>query len=690
MELFINEPELTFESPKVAMAQLDEDPQNWARQILTELYRQVPESSEYGTPQVMFSKVDPEQGFGLGVVVVTSATDSALSAVRPGAQSKRALVPVVVKNHLLCPLDLIMTSTGKMTPLNGRRLRQALFRPETFEMVTDDWGDTTLYNMFYPPGRSDNDFGAGISQGVGGGTQGAVTMIQGPGMKLSGDVRFEMLDSLRQTILAPDVQKVADAIDSTPGLLEALQRNDVFMAGVGKVASAEQSRVDPEDLYKTAFATIEPDVLQMGYSEDHRAYWVKRASRSHFFHEEPQLMSRGRFLKWAGHEVAHKVDTEGVVTLSATSSEADGENVDASKWSLVEEPGIYKVKTIHGKELTGWVLPNLVDLDGTRLPMSIFTNGSQAMIQDEIVGAKVGTGVDLPSAPAKGTGVFYCAGPGGVIATAPLLVVGSEAEMGGGDSYLVQSMTGEASKVRLVPGLKTLKVLGNEFHVPDTAKFLPLDEEGMVPLVSQPTELSKTSADRAAPRIVLYGGDGQEFGLRFENLPKLASMVPTRQDRETAAFTLCLAGCSSQGAYEKLAAASSGHTVNVEGLGDVRLARDLVSEARKVAAVESQKALALRQYLVKEAATLPDVLTVDAVLSLGFINSENVRMFVSRIPYLEKALSMVAELLLASRLGVSEIPEYAAARCVRALDETIQGLKALSLRDVQEGSIRKN
>ena len=89
---------------------------------------------------------------------------------------------------------------------------------------------------------------------------------------------------------------------------------------------------------------------------------------------------------------------------------------------------------------------------------------------------------------------------------------------------------------------------------------------------------------------------------------------------------------------------------------------------------------------MKEAAVLPDVMTVDAVLSLGFINSENVRMYASRTPYLEKCLSMVCELLLGARIGLTEISEFAAARCARALDETIQGLKALALRDVREGA----
>ncbi len=497
-----------------------------------------------------------------------------------------------------------------------------------------------------------------------------------------------MLNSIKPTVLEPDLRKVASAMETVPGLMEAMAKNEVFTVALKKLAEAESNELNVNDLYKTAFATTNPDVLQMGYSEAHNGYWIKKANRKYYYNEDPEILPRGKFIKWAGEELTHKVDTDGVVTIAETDSDADGAPVDSSTWSVVDEPGIYKVKTIHGKELTGWVIPNLMALDGTVVPMSVFTNGSQAMIQSEILGSKVGIGVDLPAAPAKGTGVFYCSGPGGVVATVPLAVMGAEAEMDGGDSYIAHSLTGESTKVRLVPGLKKLKVLGNEFLMPDTAKFLPLDEEGVVPLVSSPDEVPKTAAAMLDKKITLFGWDGDRYGLRFENLPKLASASSGRQDQHTAAFTLCLAGCEPQEAYQKLAEASAGNTVTVGGLSDVTLAADLAAEAQKEAASNSEAILALRQDLLKEASVLPDVLTVDSVLSLGFINSENVRLFASRIPYLEKALSMICELLLASRLGLTEIPEFATARCMRGMDDTIQGLKALALREIQEGTRR--
>jgi hypothetical protein len=682
MDLFVTKPVLKFE--KIASVQLGEDPGVWPREILTELYRSTPETSDY-TPRVAMLKIDEEQGFGLGVIIIENSTNSALATARPsGNTAKRALIPVVIKNHMMCPLDMLMMKSGKMVPLNGARLREALFRPETFEMITEDYGDTSLYNIFYPPGRSGNDVGSGVGQGIGGGTQGAVTTMQGPGMKMSADASdFALLRSLLPTILAPDVERLAKTAEDTVSA-EGVTTN--FLLGLGVLAEAEKTATASADpLLDRALATASPDVVQMGHSELHGRYWVKTASRA-CLHPTVVGMSRAEFLKFAGQEITNKVDTDGTVTVSSVKAQSDEIDLDASKWEIIDKPGIYKVKTVHGKEMTGWVLPNLIDLDGTRVPMAVFTNGAAAMVQEQIAGAHVATAVDLPQMAAKGTGVFYVGGTGGVEATVPLLVQGSEAGMDGGDSFLVKSMTGEESRVRLVPGLRKIVVEKGEFMMPSSAKFLCLDEEKMVALIDSPMAEKSAADNLSKPTIRLFGHDGDGIDLRFNNMPKLASVTPEHVSIDDAVFALCLAGLDAKTAHSKIASASNGHTVMVRAVADVKLANDLIAETRKTASVRSHEVTALRRYLVKEAAALPDVMTVDAVLSLGFINSENVRMYISSIPYLEKCLSKVCELLLGARVGLTEIPEFAAARCARGLDEVIQGLKALALRDTSEGA----
>lgn len=673
MNLFIQKPSLKFE--KVASTTLDEDPEAWPRQILVELFRTLPEASDY-TPRVAMIKVDEEQGYGYGVVIVENATDSALSVARPGPGSRRVVIPIVIKNHELSPLDILMTRSGKMMPLSAHRLREALFRPETFEMITDDWGDTNLYNMFYPPGRSDNDFGAGVSQGMGGGAQGAVTMIQGPGMKLSG-AEYPMLAAVTPTLFAADLERIAKLAEREPAIVEGV--NPLMTLALATLLAAEKTAMKTSSaIIDTALSSAVPDVVQCGYSEEHQCYWVKAASRGALHDAAPVQMSRERFLKYAGEDVTREVDTKGTVTVSGSVAKIDTDN---SKWMRVDSPGIYKVKTVHGKEMTGWVIPNLIDLDGARVPMAVFTNGAAAVVQGQIAGARVAEGIDLPSATPRGTGCFYMAGQGGVEATVPLLVEGGEAEMGGGDSWLCRSLTGEATKVRMVPGLKVMQVLKNEFLLPASAKFLPLDNESVVALVEEPEAATKTAAELSRPSIRLGGWDGHEFEARFHALPKLAAVTPSRLSLDNAVFALCLAGVDAKTA-QKVAHAAMQAPQELAGLRDVSLATDVLAATRKVAAEQSAAVMQLRQDYVKEAAAMPSSMTVDAILSLGLINSENVHLYISRIPYLEKCLSMVCEMILGSRVGLTEVPEAAAARAARGLDAVIQGLKALSLRNV--------
>ena len=173
---------------------------------------------------------------------------------------------------------------------------------------------------------------------------------------------------------------------------------------------------------------------------------------------------------------------------------------------------------------------------------------------------------------------------------------------------------------------------------------------------------------------------GDNYGLRGRGLEKVASHGMNHDD---AMFTLCLGGLSAPAAAQAL------HSAEKKGSVEVHLAptgtRNF-KEQEKVASEKIKEIHALRRGLLKEAAALPDSMTIDSVLSLGFINSENIDTFISKLPYLEKALNVICELLLASRLGVTEIPENAASRCAKALDEVVQGLKALALREIRDVS----
>lgn len=83
--------------------------------------------------------------------------------------------------------------------------------------------------------------------------------------------------------------------------------------------------------------------------------------------------------------------------------------------------------------------------------------------------------------------------------------------------------------------------------------------------------------------------------------------------------------------------------------------------------------------LLKIAASIDDVQTVDSVLSLGFVNEENVARFASIKPMLWEVSHMLAKLLLASRLGVEDIPEEAVRSALAHLQRVIDGLGRLKM-----------
>ena len=86
-------------------------------------------------------------------------------------------------------------------------------------------------------------------------------------------------------------------------------------------------------------------------------------------------------------------------------------------------------------------------------------------------------------------------------------------------------------------------------------------------------------------------------------------------------------------------------------------------------------AYGLRRDLVKEASVLTNPEAVDVILSLNFINEESLKHYVENIDKMEVVLSELAQLLIASRMGLEELDETAIKNSMTGLSEVISGLK---------------
>src|SRR4051812_15105135 len=145
MQSLFLESSLDFEKTS-AQTQLPEDPNSWPQEVLQEIYKQAPYIADF-SPHVVMEKVDGEQGYGLGHVEVANQTEiqSATSPEQMEAAGVRQVrIPIVIKDGMLQPFDLLVSDNSKILPLTEVRLRAAIFRPQAFDVTSRTPGDQSM------------------------------------------------------------------------------------------------------------------------------------------------------------------------------------------------------------------------------------------------------------------------------------------------------------------------------------------------------------------------------------------------------------------------------------------------------------------------------------------------------------------------------------------------------------------
>lgn len=743
--LFLESP-LDFEKTS-AQTQLPEDPNAWPHEILQELYKQAPYIADF-EPHVVMEKVDGEQGYGLGYVEVGNQTEiqtATSPSMSAAAGVRQVRVPIVIKDGMLQPFDLLVNADSKVLPLTEVRLRAAIFRPQAFDVTSRTPGDQSMIGQLYPPYRQNMGFGGGgTTMNVGMGKEGSALeqFLTPEKTKTAGEFQdfaeqfldADYLHATEGSRQSRGGKKMASG-NHTPGAFdEFIQKNasvrgcSIPLRKTGSMLQAilptlneddllafKQAIVAPElqqALYKNAAAVtpsiqllvsaqprqklasvlqhlIHPSVVQLKRTDD--GYRVKAASHNYW---EPvvQNIDRGEALARFGEKVVLAADLSGAVTLAdgaeAFEPEAELGDADLGTPTAVTEPGVYQVQTPEGEMLTGYVIPNLVDVDGTALPLSLFTNGDVATVQTDIVG--VPAAGDVPELPAaeipRGRGVFATMeGPNGPQATVPLDISATLAGIGQGEpmSYRAQSFSGEDILLSVQPNLQAVTNVGGKMLVPDSWVWVPLDKAEPVVVESQEDGLKMASLARDLESIHLVSGGGGTFSVRGAHVEKLAHDDREMLGVDDVMFLLAGLGVEQEYGARKIAEAHTGLApVRVRVGREVKLASDVQAEAY-AGAVEMLSSMPIERHrLFKEAAVLGDPTAVDTVLALGFLNPENLMTFVSYLPVIEDAQNKLCDILLASRLGnLIDTPEGAIERAVRSTEAVLEGLKALAFQN---------
>lgn len=152
-------------------------------------------------------------------------------------------------------------------------------------------------------------------------------------------------------------------------------------------------------------------------------------------------------------------------------------------------------------------------------------------------------------------------------------------------------------------------------------------------------------------------------------------------DTKTA---LTVLGASKDKAIEimKVAVNKCGDSVGLYNTNKDYISDDIIGQIEKRATMEnmfSEIVRGLNIDLSKEASLLKDPEVVDTVLSLNFINEENLNNYIKDIPNMKKVSSQLAGLIIASRMGLKSIDEGAAKNAMDGLDEVIDGLTSIRM-----------
>jgi hypothetical protein len=662
--LFLDDPK-GLEKFSQAFTRLSENPDDWQAEILNELYRQAPYVGDF-EPTLVMNELDPERRYAVGSVELASRTatnprdDKTPSKIQG---TKKVLIPVVVKDGKMFPLDVFIHN-GKAQPLTEARLRRAMFRPELFEAAAKRPGDQDVMNVLYPPYRS-GGFGLGGNARVG----------QQETAKM-GSARM-LLDDIHHTVKEADVRYVEDALNRDPTLQAAVINNRATIGFFTKLAKPRPV-VSGKVMLKAAMHQIPPKVVQI--SKISGGFLIKTANPAALIPEENEV-DRPEATETVGEDLVHRVERDGTVTVSTDATVKD--SLADARLKTVDEFGEWKVRTNDGKELVGWVFPRVVDLDGTNQALAVFSNGSESALQENIAGSPVGRGTNLIDEKPRGMGCFYLARQGGATAIVPMEIKGKMQGEDGDLGYLARTIMGEEITIKLVPGLSKITQIGDgKYGIPEDCGWMPM--RNMTSLATDPDEYSKTAQASAIlgdqVDVMFEAGGGGTYSIRGQRLEKLASVLPVNFiDHDQAMYNLAILGVDPRFAREKLAEARKlSRWVPISGTRPITLASELYHKAKTAAAKNMNKMPQVKSLLLKEAAALDDPLSVDRVLSVGFINPENIGTFISYLPEFEDTLSKLSELLVAARLGLSSVDAGALERVVKHLDKVIGGLRELA------------
>lgn len=655
--LFIDSPELH----DASMSALSQVAEEWPEELVQKFKERVPAAAEMSI-MVKFMKKDEENGTATGSLLVSDS-------------KKQAIVPVIIKDFSLYPIDVFMAGS-KLLPLTPDYFKAYFSNNDVFQKIEEypSYGglgrfeDSNLWHAVYPPSL---------------------------GRYAYASAGYDILDKISATIDPKEFVAKLAADHATAARFARSPHAEL----IKKLAAIKAVNMNE---FRQGADKLIPRNIMMVHKDGDNKYNVLSNADSTF---SPSVTTVGRDdmynlvskIQACPEDLVNDVDQNGERMLAVpTAIENDEVYIEqpiSEKVQFAAEYGNYVVKKRNGVEVEGVVIPLVINFDMEKVPVKLFLGKTMSTMQTEIAGVRMDNSKWRPEAsePRTGqTGVFmYSHGPGKTLCTVPVTIRTMVSEGGYAVKMKVVDLQGVTHVVRKTD-MELQRIArrdseeGTVFDLPKAFKWVPM--QGFEEISSNPFDYAaKTAGMRktAQPVKVIATGFGQYAMKGVDKYAHAAGWDPSNLHGYQAKFILASLGASQEKIASVVKVASRSGQAVVHGLKFKPLTSEKIAAAVPTATRMVAQVGALKSDLTKAASYIENSQTVDALLALNFISPENVSRFVAKIPSFKSAISNLASCLIASRLGIKEIPEQAVSSAMTRMIDVVNGLEAL--RATQEG-----
>lgn len=630
---------------------LNTDPTHWVEDLTQTLYAAHPYLQQYRC-DIDIKQSDPETGMLFATAVISPQ-------VQPAAGGDLIGIPLFAVNWQIKPVDVMAVNQG-FQPLSQERLEQVFPQLQMGDPVTPPGGtsNSNLTPLINSPAQT---LGTGGTGGFGDSPKYASLM-----QAISGTIDRDDVEAFVKEAGDPDV---LEALRTNCALQEVFSRVDAFVP------------TDPfPEMAAAARELIEPTVMQVYRGSD--GVHVKSASAA-VYDPIDRLLTATEFDTLAADlkgEVLRNNFATFVVEHEKRASEKaeDAVAIDSVCGCEVYEPG-------EGPRI-GVSVP-AIRVDGSKAGI-VWFNKEAHTCQDRIAGVvvegKIQTGQLLKVASAEragGHGTFMWEYKGDLTALEPMDVKYSS-HNNGVHAFVCTTESGRPCTLRKVAGVTGLVQLKDGSGdlvtiLPSAAQWIPLAGKDIA-LQKSPTVVK--AAAKLDMLLVKVAGTGTHWTISGEPVAGVPLEDRNQVNRAGATFVLGALGVQPDEAADVLTkAARAPQSVSVPWEVQSKAAMEKYAEAigERYASLFRTLRRPGHSLLKVAAAALQDTGTLDSVLSLGFLNPQNLETFLGYLPELEDALHQVCELLVAARLGLG-VGETELKTCMESMSHIISDLQYMT------------